>query len=754
MKIIVGLFLFFCSLTSLSAQNDQDLKGVVIEKTDDGKFVPVAGANVYWLGTTVGNVTDSSGAFSIPLNSNSNQLVVRSVGYRADTLKIRGGEYLRIVLISEAKQVGEMEIVGERSSTIFEYKSAPMVQIMTERELFKAACCNLSESFETNPSIDVSFTDAITGMKQIEMLGLAGTYSQITIENMPAVRGLSSVVGLTFLPGIWMESIQVSKGVGSVANGYESITGQINVELRKPESEKEQTIFFNLFGNQDRRMEGNLNFRKNFSSALSSMTLLHGSTQRYAVDGNHDRFLDMPLARTLNVLQRFHLSYPNRLENQFGIQFVTDEKEGGTLGGYNLDRVARIENPKEYGFGMNTRQLRIFGKTGYIFAGSQYKSAAIQWSYNRYRQNAFFNLREYNANETMGYFNFLFQSSIDSTIHKYRLGLSFLLDEYDETFTDTRLRRIERVPGLFLEYTYSPADELTLIAGLRADHHNIFGTFVTPRLHLRYTPHEDWVLRLIGGRGVRTANALSENVAYFASARNVTIIPSRNGYPFNQEAAWNVGFNVTHYFLYDWREGTVILDLYRTVFDDQLVIDLDRDPRQVIIYDLEGKSYSNSIQIELNFQPIEKLETRIAYRFLDVKQNISGVLRERPFVARHRAFLNFAYSTERENPGDAQMLYDLTIQWFGRKRLPDTQPNPVDFRARQYSPGFLLANAQVTRSFHVGLDFYLGVENLLGFRQDQPIIDPANPDGPYFDSSFIWGPIAGRIVYAGLRWRM
>jgi outer membrane receptor for ferrienterochelin and colicins len=378
-----------------------------------------------------------------------------------------------------------MEVVGERSATIFDYKSAPLVQTMTERELFKAACCNLSESFETNPSIDVSFTDAITGMKQIEMLGLAGTYSQITIENMPAVRGLSSVVGLTFLPGTWMQSIQVSKGVGSVANGYESITGQINVELRKPENEEEQTMFFNLFSNQDRRLEGNLNVRKNLSKTLSSMTLLHGSMQRYVLDENSDRFLDMPLTQTLNVLQRFHLSYPERFENQIGIQFVTDKKEGGTVGGYNLDRLARTMNPKEFGFGMNTRQLRIHGKTGYIFNGSRYASAAVQWSYNRYRQNALFNLREYNANEEMGYFNFLFQSSIDSTFHKYRLGFSFILDEYDETYTDIRLRRIERVPGLFLEYTYSPADGFTLIAGLRVDYHNIFGTFYTPRLHVR-----------------------------------------------------------------------------------------------------------------------------------------------------------------------------------------------------------------------------------------------------------------------------
>ena len=742
-------------LISISfGQNSDKLSGIVLEKNEKGELIPIYGANVYWSGTSVGTITDSDGKFEIKLSNLSNHLIVSLVGYVTDTIVVTGEKYKQIILQSEPKQVGEMEVVTQQASSIFSYESAPMIQIMTERELFKAACCNLSESFETNPSIDVSFTDAVTGLKQIEMLGLSGTYSQITVENMPVIRGLASVLGLTFFPGIWMESIQVSKGVGSVANGYESITGQINVELRKPEHQEKQSLFINLFGNQDRRFEGNLNYRKILTKYLSSMSLLHASTQRYPFDQNKDRFLDMPLSRTFNVMQRFHISYPYGFENQIGIQFVSDEKEGGTWEGYGIDNLTLTQRPKEYGFEMKTRQLRIFGKTGYVLPDKNYKSVAIQWSVNRYSQNAFFNLRGYNSNETMTYLNLIYQRSIDSIIHKFRTGISFLFDQYDETFTDLRLRRIERVPGVFFEYTFTPSEEFTVIGGIRADKNNIFGTFLTPRLHLRYAPHQDWVFRLIGGRGVRTANIFSENVAYFTSARILNLQSSNNKYPFNQESAWNAGLNITHYFLYGYRDVTITVDFYRTQFDNQVVVDLDSNPGKIEMYNLGGKSYSNSIQVELNFQPIKRLDTRIAYRFLDVMQTINDRLRERPFISRHRAFINLGYSTFHNDEDEPQMMYDLTVQWFGRKRMPDTESNPDNFKVRKYSPAFVITNAQVTRSFYKGLEIYLGVENLFDMKQNQPILDSANPDSQYFDGSFIWGPVVGRVIYGGVRWRM
>ncbi|MFA6456892.1 MAG: TonB-dependent receptor [Bacteroidota bacterium] len=581
-------------LTTLSLIHAQQLTGVVMEKTDDGMFHPLIGANVYWLKTVSGTVTDTSGVFHLPVNTESNRLVVSYVGYVPDTLVITDQTKVNIILKSDANKIAEVEVVGDQISTIDSYLAPQKTQIMTEKELFKAACCNLSESFETNPSIDVSFTDAVTGTKQIEMLGLSGTYTQITLENLPAIRGLTSNVGLTFIPGTWIENIQVSKGVGSVANGYESITGQINIELRKPQKVDEKQFFFNAFGNQEQRMEANLNVRTPLTTNLSSMTMLHASTQQQSIDGNGDNFLDMPLYKTINAIQRFHYSNLLGLEGQFGIQYVNDEKHGGTTHGYNLDRTTLALRPSEYSFAMNGDQLRLWGKTGYVFPQKQYQSIGLQWSLTRNRQHSVFSSHEYNAGEQTGYLNLIYQSIIDNTMHKFRTGMSFLYDDYDETFKHLRYERTERVPGAFFEYTYSPGEEFSVIAGMRADYHNLFGTFYTPRLHLRYAPQEDWVFRAVAGRGQRTTNIFAENMAYFASSRHVAVVPSNTKplYGLDPEVATNYGFNVTHYFLYDYREATIAVDFYRTVFDKQVVVDLDTNPQQVHFYNLAGTSYS------------------------------------------------------------------------------------------------------------------------------------------------------------------
>jgi outer membrane receptor for ferrienterochelin and colicin len=741
-------------VTLAAGQTGNMLQGYVVEQTGSGASVPIVGASVYWLGTTIGTMTDTAGAFRIPRFGSDDRLVISCVGYRADTVAVTSQQQVRVVLRAETKELPGVEVVEERSSTVIDYLDPRGTRIMTERELVKAACCNLSESFETNPSIDVSFTDAITGTRQIEMLGLAGTYSQITAENLPAMRGLTSNVGLTYIPGTWVENIQVSKGVGSVANGYESITGQINVELRKPGNEEEKRLFVNVFGNEDLRLESNLHFRQRLNEHWSSMTLLHFGEQRGRMDGNGDRFLDLPLTRTVNALQRFAFSSVGGLEGQIGVQIVKDEKEGGTERGSGMDQVSLSRFPLEYGFQIRSQQVTLSGKTGHIFSTERKQSMGLQWAVTDYRQSAFFGSRDYDGRQRTGYLNLLYDSEVGSPDHRLRFGLSYLYDEYNETFAGTPYRRTEKVPGAFAEYTAHIADVLTIVGGVRADFHNLFGGFITPRIHLRYAPDQDWVFRFVAGRGQRTANVFSENISTLASSRRVVLPSAGPSYPLQPEVAWNYGTNVTHYFLWDYREATLTLDFYRTTFRQQVVVDLDSDPGVVRFTNLAGASYSNSLQAELSVQPVERLETRLAYRYLDVRQMIGGVLRERPLVSRHRAFVNLAYAAEREEAGAPHMSYDLTVQWFGGKRVPDTRNNPAGLQVPASSPGFVLVNAQVTRSFSAGLDVYAGVENLLGFRQNQPILDPENPNGQHFDTALVWGPVAGRMIYAGLRWRI
>jgi outer membrane receptor for ferrienterochelin and colicins len=724
-------------------KGQEHLTGFVGGKNESGKISAVPGANVYWAGTAVGTTSDDKGEFHIPLSENSNKLVISLVGYISDTLTISTNDFIEVLLKEEQHELDKVEVVGNTNSTYSDFLSVENKSVVTQKELKKAACCTLSESFETNPSIDVSFADAITGAKQIEMLGLSGIYTQSTIENLPYFRGLMSTVGLTYIPGSWVKSINVSKGIGSVANGFESITGQIDVDLKKPFSIDEKPLYLNLYGDYDRRFEGNFNYRFALNDRISSVTLLHASTRKHKYDMNGDNFIDMPTFSIYNLMQRWQYISENGWQSQLGFQIVSEEKKGGTFHNSN------------YSYNTDSKQFNIYGKLGYVFPDQSIKSFGIQWSFNNFQNNSLFGNRNYSGKEKNGYLNFIYQSMLGSPDHKFRTGASFIYDEFNETFLDNNYSRIEKIPGAFFEYTYSNGDSFSAILGARGDYHNEYGFIFTPRIHLRYTPNPDWVFRAVAGRGFRTSNIFTEYSSVFASSRNISINRQNNfGYGLAQERAWNFGFSATHYFLFDYREGTISVDFYRTQFENATIADIDTNPQSINFSSVKNGSYSNSLQVELNFQPLERFDTRIAYRFLDVKQKTNGVWLDRALSSKNRVLLNFAYSTEKENENDSQMNYDLTVNWFGEKRIPSTASNPDGLQSRNYSPAFAVVNAQVTCSFTKDFDLYAGIENLFDFRQKDLIIDPENPNGKYFDASLIWGPVNGRMIYTGLRYSL
>ena len=742
-RIILILFLasVVCAQGSLS--------GTVTEIDENGNSKPLVGANVIWQGTTIGTSTDNEGNFEIKRTSKTDLLIVSYIGYISDTLKISNQQNIDLTLRTSSKQLDDIAIVERQYKSYSDYFSEENKLVITESELQKAACCTLAESFETNPSIDVSFTDAITGVRQIEMLGLRGIYTQTTMESLPYIRGLMSNTGLTFVPGTWIDAINVSKGIGSVANGFESITGQIDIGLRKPfDLAEPKGGLLNLYANNDQRFEGNLNYRTNLGEDIYSVTLLHGSTRKYKFDANNDTFMDMPTAETVNLMQRFQYLSDNGWSSQLGFQFVNDEKIGGTINSNN-------NRQSNYNYSSSDRLFSMFAKTGYVFPDELGKSIGIQLSYGDYRNTSSYGINDYEGNEKSLFLNLLYQTSFINEYHTVKTGVSYLYDEFDELYINQSFDRIERVPGAFFEYTYKQTEEFSAVLGLRYDNHNYFGSQFTPRVHLRYSPDSDWIFRGTAGRGFRSSNIFTEYSSKLASSRNLIINRVNNfGYGLNKESAWNYGLNITHYFMYNYNDATLTLDFYRTTFESVNIANLDSNPRQIIFQSIDNGAYSNSFQAELNFVPIDLLETRLAYRFIDVQQKIGSQWIQKPLVAKHRALINFGYSTEKENEDDSQMLYDLTVQWFGPKRIPSTASNPSEFQLQNESPDFVIVNAQVTRSFDSLFDLYIGVENLLDFRQDNPIIDSENPYGNYFDASLIWGPINGRMVYTGLRWKI
>ncbi|HCA08587.1 TonB-dependent receptor [Chryseobacterium sp.] len=644
------------------------------------------------------------------------------------------------------KNIEGVTITGSKAATALSKKEAGLVFNIDKKELLKAACCNLSESFETNATVDVSFSNAVTGTKQLKMLGLDQKYTSLTKELLPEIRGLASAYGLNFIPGRWIESIQLTKGGSTVTNGYESITGQINTELLKNAKEPETSL--NIFADFNGRAEANITSVSPINDKWSQTFLLHGNGTFGDTDMNHDTFLDRPKGTQINAA--YLLNY-NDLEksgfgSHFGINFIKDERTAGQIG---FDKKLPQDEQGAYGVGIDISRFQVWNKTGYVFKGKPYQSLGWMNQYVYHQQDSFFGLRNYAGKQHTYYSNLIFESIIGNTNHKYKAGASFLYDGYEETYLKDDMKRNEIVPGIFAEYTLTGL-KYTLVAGARADFHNLAGTQFTPRLNFKYDFTPQTILRLSAGRGFRTANVFAENQQYFASNRSIQILQNGgNIYGLRPEIAWNYGASLQQEFKLFGRKSSIVADFFRTDFQDQVLVDLDRSPQQLTFYNLEGKSFANSFQTQWDFTPFKNFDVRLAYKYYDVQADYIDGRREVPFMAKHRGFVNLAYATNKNNNGGF-WSFDTTLNWVGKQRLPDTSTNPAEFQLPVYSDSYAVLNAQISRNFNKKIRAYVGGENLTSYYQKNAIVDFRNPFGNYFDGGMVYAPIMKANFYVGL----
>jgi outer membrane receptor protein involved in Fe transport/copper chaperone CopZ len=644
------------------------------------------------------------------------------------------------------KSIESVTVSGMKGSTVLSKKDAGLVFNIDKKELLKAACCNLSESFETNATVDVSFSNAVTGTKQLKMLGLDQKYTSLTKELLPEIRGLASAYGLNFIPGRWIESIQLTKGGSTVTNGYESITGQINTELLK-NAEKPETSL-NLFSDFNGRAEANITSVAPINDKWSQTFLLHGNGTFGDTDMNDDGFLDRPKGTQLNAayLLNYNDLEKSGLGSHFGINFIKDERTSGQIG---FDKKIPQDKQSLYGVGIDISRFQVWNKTGYVFKGKPYQSLGWMNQYTYHQQDSFFGLRNYSGKQQTYYSNLIFESILGNTNHKYKAGASFMYDGYDETYLTTNFKRNEIVPGAFAEYTLTGL-KYTLVAGARVDFHNLAGTQFTPRLNFKYDFTPQTILRLSAGRGFRTANIFAESQQYFASNRNIQILQNGgNIYGLKPEIAWNYGASLQQEFKIFGRKSTIIADFFRTDFQDQVMVDLDRSPQQLTFYNLEGKSFANSFQTQWDFTPFKSFDVRLAYKYYDVQADYLDGRREVPFMAKHRGFVNLAYSTNKNNKGGF-WSFDTTLNLVGKQRLPDTSSNPEEFQLPTYSQSYAILNAQISRNFNKKIRAYLGGENLTSYYQKNAIVDFKNPFGNYFDGGMVYAPIMKANFYIGL----
>ena len=784
-KIILAVLLAFVTCASVYAH----AWGTVL----DDKGYPLVGANVYWAGTTIGVATDLDGRFKLEPTEKTNLLVTSFMGFHNDTTEVTAHSELTIVLVSDLV-LEEVNIVERKMAVLRSRVSALQVETLTGEALCMAACCNLSESFETSASVDVAYSDAATGAKQIRLLGLSGTYVQMLTENTPNIRGLAQSFGMEYIPGPWMEAIQVSKGTSSVLNGYEAIAGQINVEYLKPQTQ--DPIALNAMISTETHAEVNASGGWDLNDKVSTGILFHAQNMSLELDHNHDGFLDMPKNTNVNLLNRWYVKTGD-YTGQFLVRGLYDRRQGGltkeateTLSPYNID--------------LNTWRVDGFMKNGYVFDAETGTSIGIIASASYHNQQNTYGSRQWNAVQTNAYINAIFQTSFDDSDtdlwddHEYKLsaGLSVNYDGYDESLLGERLevrgKRYEVTPGVFAEYTYTYKDKVTLLMGIREDYSTRYGFFTTPRMNLRYAPFEWWTLRGSIGLGYRTPNVIADNAAYLASNRVYQFYtPLHNATPhyttlhndsLAQEQSLNTGISTVFYIPIGKKELQLSGEYYYTVFADGVIADMDRSLHGVTLYNMhdveDAEYFSHNWQVEATMEILRGWTMTAAFRYTDVKQTSFNSkmgeyqLRDKPLQNKFKGIITTSYQTPLKT-----WQFDLTAQFNGEGRMPDGFVIPEG--SEQYHT---LANGQVYHKWYPQLlgqitkyfrtwSIYLGAENMTNFTQDSPIVgervsgDKAikqeargggfvNPHSANYDASMIWAPIHGWKLYLGFRWAL
>ena len=736
MKNFFSLSFFLLVFVNLYSQ--EKVKGKVVFE-DSGVSYPIGGSSIYWQGTQSGTISNDNGEFEIQKIESTNNLVISYIGFKTQIILIEKDKFYNVVLVyDDENELDDVTVTKRRNAVQRSYILPQNVVKISEQELLNAACCNLSESFETNPAIDVNHSDAITGTKQINMLGLKSPYILITEENVPMVRGASQTYGLGFTPGPWIESIQVTKGMGSVVNGFESIVGQINTELKKPLTDI--PLLLNLFNSNNGRVELNTQVKSAVSEKISTSFFAHYNKRDQSNDKNSDGFLDKPLQSQFNLINRWQYTNAAKgLVSFFNIRVLDDLKKIGQVG-YQDDT-------SKWGGRIKTNRFDTSFKLGYVNPNIPYQTIGFQLAYNIHDQDSYYGKNIYDINQKSLFSNFLYNSIITNTKNKIKVGINYSFDAYDEFVYGNEINRTDKSFASFIEYSYDNLNNLNLVLGLRYDIHNNIGSFFTPRLHLRYLLNDNLSIKGSYGKGRKIANVFAENQQIFFTNRVIQNKSFSNYlYGLNPELATNYGFSIDQKLSFFGGQGNLIFDYYSTRFDNKVVIDFEKFGEFNFYNSIFGDSVSNSTQLEFIFSK-NNWNLTAAYKTYDVNNFYKDGLKEKPLQPKNIIFFN--YGIESNRVGEKLWKFNFTYNRLGKQRLMQNTRDREIYAEPHYS-----INSQITRVFSKKFEVYLGGENINNFKQDNPIIMASDPYSKDFDASIIHGPIFGSTYYMGLRFKI
>lgn len=725
----------------------QQLKGKLFGQNGTEKEI-LPGGIVRWLGTETATFANENGVFELPLSGIKDyRLIASSVGFITDTIDVTGKTYLSIVLKEETRELNAVTVTDRRGSYISSI-AVGQTEVINQRELTKAACCDLAGCFGTQASVQPQTTNVVTNAQELRILGLSGVYNQLLFDGLPMIYGAAYTYGISTYPGTLVSSIMVSKGTTSVLQGFEGISGQINMESKQPDKTDRLLLnaYMNSFG--EKHLNANLATAVGKSKKWYTMLALHSVQPAGKIDNNKDGFLDLPqLSRYMAYNKwRYGSDREKGFSMQAGLRLVTEKRIGGQTGYAATEEEG---SSKVYGQCVHFTQPEGYVKAMYRMSDDH--AIALSVSGFTHDQHSWFGTTSYKAQQQSGYAN-LQHEWLWREKHQLKYGLSYRYQELREqiAFSNNSLGRTFagnyvtqlRVPGAFAENTFHWADDkVTMINGLRLDNHQMWGAKLTPRTMLKYAINDQHTFRASAGTGWRQVNLFAEQVNLLASSRNIIFAET-----LKPEAAFNWGLSHVYRFNAEKVSGTISGDFYNTRFTNQFFPDYDSDPTKAIIRNFTGISRSNAMQLEAAFTFFKQLELRTAYNYLDVYRVENGVKNVLPFNPCNRAMAAASYSTANKH-----WQADVNMHWFDKMRLPDTRSNPVAYQRPLYSVAYATYNVQLTYRWKT-LDIYAGCENIGNYRQPNPIIGANDPFGPYFDLSSVWGPVRGRELYMGVRY--
>lgn len=733
LRIQYSLLMVLISTFFLTAQTP--LKGWLI----DDKNVPVQGATLAWAGHSFHAISDSEGLFLINRLADDSLLIIQYVGFKTLEFRVPPNQVEVRITMSENIELQQVEVKSKASATFTPLASNMNKEVVSMRELRKAPCCNLSESFETSAVVDANYTNAALGTREIEMLGMRGIYSQIMLDSRPTMYNLAAPFAFDFIPGPWLKGVQVSKGAGTVVNGSDGLAGQINVDLIDPQDGPR--LFVNGYANHRNRYEMNIITNKKFNENWSSGTLIHGNQDQHHQDKNADDFIDAPRKRQLNVMQRFHY-YGLKWEGQVNVHGILDQRQGGQTQHPSPDHVGDLLI-----YDHNQKRLEIFGNVGFVGFKDPGRSIGFQWHVQHHDYDAMY-ARIANGKDQSYYANLIYQEKFGSKKHTLMSGLSMRRSITEEGFSDLIFNRKEFIPGMFGEYSYNAdvADsKFGYTVGLRTDRYGDYGFRATPRFSARFQVEDYGTIRASAGRAYRMPNVISDNIHFIGLGRYFQIES------IGLDVANNFGLGyIQKIFLGGPTELNISVDFYHTYFKKQNIQDIESETRNIINRYVDEGSRINYFLVQNQIQLNSNLGFKIAYKYTDAQYRLTNnnPLISRMYLPKHRALF-----TVDVNSDESIWLANFTLQWVGSQRLLDISyyPTPGSAGRTNKSPSYFLINFHLSRNLGK-FEFYSGLENATNYVQEYQIVSPTATGSRYFDATRLYAPNMGIRWYGGFKY--